>query len=375
GPARAGASAPARLRHVPARHPQVRARRQAVVARRGDSQDVVAPGAEDAARRSRRRQGRHVGGPRRLRRRDGHRQGDVRAAQPVVGRDGLRAGQRHPGHRRGAGDGRAAGESAARARGTTERRAMTLRLFPVLALAAATLAAQQPFKSGAQTVVVYATVTDSSGHIVTDLTRDRFEVYDGGKAQTITTFANDVQPITVLMMLDRSVSMLHNFSLVEEAAGTFVDRLGSSDKARIGSFSNRIEVAPRDSPSDKEELRHILKTELQDPGPTPLWNAMGVGMTALLHQTGRRVILVFTDGMDRPMNGRSIHLSLKNVSSRADEEDVMVYGIGLIGDPFAGYGGQFSRGGLGPRPQGQPDRPDPGLEKLPAPGGARHLRR
>jgi len=246
---------------------------------------------------------------------------------------------------------------------------MTLRLFPVLALAAATIAAQQPFKSGAQTVVVYATVTDSSGHIVTDLTRDRFEVYDGGKAQTITTFANDVQPITVVMMLDRSVSMLHNFSLVEEAAGTFVDRLGSSDKARIGSFSNRIEVDPRDFSSDKEELRHILKTELQDPGPTPLWNAMGVGMTALLHQTGRRVILVFTDGMDRPMNGRSNNLSLKNVSRRADEEDVMVYGIGLIGDPFAGYGGQFSRGGLGPRPQGQPDRPDPGLEKLAAASG------
>jgi Ca-activated chloride channel homolog len=246
---------------------------------------------------------------------------------------------------------------------------MTLRLFPVLALAAATIAAQQPFKSGAQTVVVYATVTDSSGHIVTDLTRDRFEVYDSGKPQTITTFANDVQPITVVMMLDRSVSMLHNFSLVEEAAGTFVDRLGSSDKARIGSFSNRIEVDPRDFTSDKEELRHILKTELQDPGPTPLWNAMGVGMTALLHQTGRRVILVFTDGMDRPMNGRSNNLSLKNVSRRADEEDVMVYGIGLVGDPFAGYGGQFSRGGLGPRPQGQPDRPDPGLEKLAAASG------
>jgi VWFA-related protein len=246
---------------------------------------------------------------------------------------------------------------------------MTLRLFPVLALAAATLAAQQPFKSGAQTVVVYATVTDSSGHIVTDLARDRFEVYDGGKPQAITTFANDVQPITVVMMLDRSVSMLHNFSLVEEAAGTFVDRLGSSDKARIGSFSNRIEVDPRDFSSDKEELRHILKTELQDPGPTPLWNAMGVGMTALLHQTGRRVILVFTDGMDRPMNGRSNNLSLKDVSRRADEEDVMVYGIGLVGDPFAGYGGQFSRGGLGPRPQGQPDRPDPGLEKLAAASG------
>jgi len=204
---------------------------------------------------------------------------------------------------------------------------------------------------------------------VPDLTREAFSIFDNAKRQDLTLFASDVQPITVVMMLDRSVSMLHNFSLVEEAAGTFVDRLGSSDKARIGSFSNRIEVDPRDFSSDKEELRHILKTELQDPGPTPLWNAMGVGMTALLHQTGRRVILVFTDGMDRPMNGRSNNLSLKDVSRRADEEDVMVYGIGLVGDPFAGYGGQFSRGGLGPRPQGQPDRPDPGLEKLAAASG------
>ena len=256
---------------------------------------------------------------------------------------------------------------------------MTLRLFPVLALAAATLAAQQPFKSGAQTVVVYATVTDSSGHIVTDLTRDRFEVYDGGKAQTITTFANDVQPITVVMMLDRSVSMLHNFSLVEEAAGTFVDRLGSSDKARIGSFSNRIQLDPRDFTSDHGELLTILKSELQPEGPTPLWNAIYVGITALLHQQGRRVILVFTDGMDSPET--SAVNSLKTVMKYAEEEDVMVYAIGLAPAGFGGggsaRGGQGfpgrGRGGFGGRRSGGPgrvaDKPDEGLPKIAAATG------
>jgi len=227
----------------------------------------------------------------------------------------------------------------------------------------------QQFRGGTRTVAVYATVTDETGRLAPDLGRDAFAVDDNGKPQPIAVFANDIQPITVVMMLDRSGSMQANFELVEKAAEYFVDDMLPADKARIGSFSNRIEVDPRDFSSDKEELRHILKTELQDPGPTPLWNAMGVGMTALLHQTGRRVILVFTDGMDRPMNGRSNNLSLKDVSRRADEEDVMVYGIGLVGDPFAGYGGQFSRGGLGPRPQGQPDRPDPGLEKLAAASG------
>jgi len=42
-----------------------------------------------------------------------------------------------------------------------------------------------------------------------------------------------------------------------------------------------------------------------------LWNAVNVGITALLHQQGRRVVLVFTDGMDAPMN-----FSNNNSSSR-----------------------------------------------------------
>ena len=75
-----------------------------------------------------------------------------------------------------------------------------------------------------------------------------------------------------------------------------------ADKARIGSFSDRIQVDPRDFTSDHDELLKILRTELQAEGPTPLWNAVNVGITALLHQQGRRVVLVFTDGMDAPMN-------------------------------------------------------------------------
>jgi VWFA-related protein len=240
-------------------------------------------------------------------------------------------------------------------------------------MAAGALVAQEktPFKSGASTVAVYTTVTDGSGRLVPDLERDRFEVYDNGKLQAISTFASELQPITIVLMLDRSLSMLSNFRLVELAAGAFVDRLLPADKARIGSFSDRIQVDPREFTSDKGLLRVILKTELQPPGPTPLWNAVGVGMTALLHQEGRRVVLVFTDGMDRPLNGNAHNVSLKDVIKRGEQEDVMVYGIGLAGGtPFGrgfgrrgGYGGR-GMGGYGGRGGGQADKPDPGLEKL-----------
>ena len=109
-------------------------------------------------------------------------------------------------------------------------------------------AQQQPptFSGANRTVAVYATVTDAGGRLVPDLTRDHFQIDDNGKRQALTLFANDIQPITVVMLLDRSGSMRRNFELVEKAAEEFVDAMLPADKARIGSFSDRIQVDPRD---------------------------------------------------------------------------------------------------------------------------------
>ncbi len=157
------------------------------------------------------------------------------------------------------------------------------------------------------------------------------------------------------MLLDRSTSMRRNFELVEKAAEEFVNVMLPADKARIGSFSDRIQVDPRDFTSDHDELLKILRTELQFEGPTPLWNAVNVGITALLHQQGRRVILVFTDGMDSPMNFSNNNSSLKDVMKRAEEENVMVYAIG-----FAGSGGGSRSGGSGGGYGGHPGGGYPG---------------
>jgi Ca-activated chloride channel homolog len=246
------------------------------------------------------------------------------------------------------------------------------------------------FSSGTRTVAVYATVTDAAGRLVPDLDRLRFEISDEGKRQELTLFANDIQPITVVMLLDRSRSMRENFTLEEQAAEQFVKAMGPADKARIGSFSNRIQVDPREFTSNHEELLTILRTELQEEGPTPLWNAVNVGITDLLHEKGRRVVLVFTDGVDMPGNFSNTNSSLKDVMKRAEEEDVMVYAIGLAGDNGPHYGGAgpgfggghrggmgrggfggggFGRGGFGRPPAHVDERPDEGLPKIAAATG------
>jgi VWFA-related protein len=99
--------------------------------------------------------------------------------------------------------------------------------------------------------------------------------------------------------------------------------------------------------------------------------------------------------MDAPMNFSSNNSSLKDVMKRAEEENVMVYAIGLAGSsgfghgPGGGYGppgggrrggggfggggrGGFGRGGrgMGGGPRGAPsDRPDDGLPKIAAATG------
>ena len=249
----------------------------------------------------------------------------------------------------------------------------------LVAVCVAVPAAQQEptFRAATRTVPVYVTVTDAEGRLVPDLGRDDFEIYDNGKLQSISVFANDIQPIMVVLMLDRSGSMVDNFRRVQSAAEQFVTRLLPADKARIGSFSFRVQVDPRTFTSDKEELLRILHKELQEPGPTPLWNAVSVGMTGLLHQEGRRVVLVFTDGADSPGNGRSTNISLKDVMERAREEDVMVYAVGLAGRmPMRrGGGGYGGRRGYGPPPgggqqqMGREQRPDEVLSKIAAESG------
>jgi VWFA-related protein len=95
-------------------------------------------------------------------------------------------------------------------------------------------------------------------------------------------------------------------------------------------------------------------------------------------------VLVFTDGMDNPGREGGLNQSLRDVMRRSQEEDMMVYAIGLMssvpafhGRPFGGgmrfpgggFGGGFGGGRRGGGRGGQPQKPDPGLAKLAAESG------
>jgi VWFA-related protein len=218
-----------------------------------------------------------------------------------------------------------------------------------------------PFRGGTELVSVYATVIDKDRHLVSDLSKDDFVVLDNGKAQTLTFFSNDIQPITVVVMLDRSLSMSDHFDLVRDAAAEFVKKLRAPDRARIGNFGETIVISPDGFTNDRAVLMGILEAGLQDVGfASPIWTAVDRSITALLHEHDRRVVLLFTDGQDEPVRGQ-VFTELKDVIHRAVYDEIMVYTIGLwtSAAPTLGPKRRLTIGG-----GGKSLPPDPGLRKL-----------
>src|SRR5215213_10349770 len=86
----------------------------------------------------------------------------------------------------------------------------------VLGLAAASHA-QVTFRGGVDLTTLAATVTDKKGNIVTDLTKDDFEIVEDGKPQSIEYFAqgdgDSAPPMHLGLMVDASGSMQNDIKL------------------------------------------------------------------------------------------------------------------------------------------------------------------
>jgi Ca-activated chloride channel family protein len=192
-------------------------------------------------------------------------------------------------------------------------------------------AAQQlTFRTGARLVPLYATAIDAQRRPVSDLTKGDFVIFDNEKQQDTALFANEVQPISIVVMLDTSASMTGNLKLVNQAAEQFLLRLLPQDKGLVGAFNDKIEFFPADFTSDRDKLVSSLR-ELDFGNPTKLYDAIAASVNRLRTVEGRRVVLVFTDGADTNSAEND-----GDVLALAQNNDVMIYAIGLRSNYFVG---------------------------------------
>lgn len=202
-------------------------------------------------------------------------------------------------------------------------------LLAIIAVAQPALHGQPTFRSTVRTVPIYATVIDSGGRLVPDLTQDDFTVFDNGKPAEVALFSSDPQPFTAVVMLDTSASMTANLKLLNRAAEQFLLRLLPVDRAQVGAFNDKIQLSGTFT-NDRDALIAALN-DLYFGNPTRLNDAIAASLDALKSVDGRRVILVFTDGEDTSSRER-----FGTVLDRARDEEVMVYSIGLESEYFNG---------------------------------------
>ena len=179
------------------------------------------------------------------------------------------------------------------------------------------------FATRVNQVEVYATVTDASGRAVKDLAREAFTIFEDDKPQEITAFVAGEFPAAVALAIDRSVSMKGNpLTMARTAGRAFIAGLKPDDRAMLVSVSGDVEVlAPLSA--DKGPLLKAL--DALDPwSTTALHDALIRSLDLLEGESGRRAIVVLSDGEDRYSQATAA-----DVVDRARRSDVLMYPIAI----------------------------------------------
>jgi len=187
--------------------------------------------------------------------------------------------------------------------------------------------AQPVFRSGVDLATFAATITDKKGNIVTDLTKDDFEVIEDGKPQAIQYFANgdgDTSPAMHLgLMVDASGSMQADMKLAQGAAIKFLNMLPAAEDITLVDFDTQVRIT-RYPQRDFARLVERIRQRKAD-GWTALYDALGTYLDGADSQEGRKVMVMYTDGAD----SRSA-MSLSETMTLLKAAQVTVYAIGLV---------------------------------------------
>jgi Ca-activated chloride channel homolog len=190
-------------------------------------------------------------------------------------------------------------------------------------------AAQPVFRSGVDLVHFAVTVVDRRGTPITGLTRDDFEIVEEGRPQRITYFArgleegDDPLPLRAGLLFDYSGSMTEDVNLAKSGAIKFLQRMDRAEDYTLVGFDEEVRVT-KFLPSDFPRLVERIRSRKPD-GWTAFYDALGVYLDGASRQTGQKVLVIYTDGIDTRSSMRYPEL-LDLVKA----SDVAIYPIGFL---------------------------------------------
>lgn len=177
-------------------------------------------------------------------------------------------------------------------------------------------------------VQLHATVMDDKHHLVTNLAKNDFSIFENGRPQQIKYFARRDIPVSIGIVIDNSGSMRDKRPAVNDAALNLVRASNPDDEVFIVNFNDEYYL-DQDFTNNLKKLEDGLE-KIDSRGGTALYDAIVASADHLEKNAklDKRVILVVTDGEDNASRE-----SLEQAIRRLDVDNgPTVYAIGLLGD-------------------------------------------
>ena len=179
-------------------------------------------------------------------------------------------------------------------------------LLPLLAVSALVLNVcraqeEQPlFKSGANVVRVDVQV-EEGGRLLNDLTREDFRIFDDNASQPATHFGHEREPVSLLLLLDVSGSMVKSIDALARASRQAMSVLKPEDKVAVMLFARNQKVT-QEFTGDFEAVSRQINSAVNDKGlgSGTLINHAVVAAADYMKEnaaSGRRAMLIVTDNL------------------------------------------------------------------------------
>ena len=177
-------------------------------------------------------------------------------------------------------------------------------------------------------VLLHATVVDDKQHIVTNLDKNAFSVFEDGKLQNIVSFRHEDIPVAIGILIDNSGSMREKRAKVNQAALNLVRASNPQDEVFVVNFNDEYYL-DQDFTNDLLKLKEALE-KIDAKGGTALYEAVVASADHLKRNARleKKVLFVVTDGEDNASR-ETLEQAVKQLQ---DENGPAVYAIGILGD-------------------------------------------
>lgn len=177
-------------------------------------------------------------------------------------------------------------------------------------------------------VMLHATVVDDHQHIITNLDKGAFTVFEDGKPQNIISFHHVDIPVAMGIIIDNSGSMREKRAKVNQAALNLVRSSNPKDEVFVVNFNDE-QYLDQDFTNNLLKLKEALE-KIDARGGTAMYDAV-VASAEHLKQNGRlekKVLFVVTDGEDNA-SSETLEQAVKQLQQ---ENSPAIYAIGILGD-------------------------------------------